>query len=962
MNHGLLFFICLFLSSVSFGQRQRNALEPFSAAQILEVQSQRSSALDSSWTSGLTLRSVGPTVMSGRVADMAIVDPTGQTFYVAYASGGLWKTQNHGTSFEPLFDDALTITLGAIAVHPTSGRIWAGTGEVNSSRSSYAGSGIYISDDDGETWRHAGLADGHHIGRIVLDAKNPDLAYAAVLGPLYSTNRVGGVYRTVDGGEHWDRVLYAEGDHGDAGAVELVADPTDPLHLFAALWDRTRRAWNFHGNGNGSGIWETKDGGESWIELSLLDGFPKSEFTGRIGLAWHQQDGILYALVDNQTPVTSESETEETYSAQDFKGMSAEAFAALDTARLKTFLDQNNFPENTTAASVFEQVANGGLVPKDLYDYLTDGNQALFEAPIAGAEVYRFNLNNRSSWERTHENELEDVWYTYGYYFGLIEVDPMDSDHLFIAGVPLIESVDGGQTWQSLNTANVHADHHHLWINPKHPEHLINGNDGGINISWDGGEHWINCNSPEVGQFYAIEVDNDYPYNIYGGLQDNGTWRGPSTYRKSPRWHQSGRYAWEAIGGGDGMQIEVDPRNPEVIFSGSQFGWYSRQELNSDDYTSLHPQHSLGEKPYRWNWQTPIWLSRHQPDILYMASNHVHRSFDQGRTWETLSQDLTRGGRPGNVPFGTITSLHESPMRFGQLAIGTDDGLIQVSRDGGNSWKELTSPLIQAPQKDQTLWISEVLWSSHHKDRLYVAMNGYRLDHFESYVFRTENDGRTWERVGNRTGGNGLPSEPVNAIAESEDWENLLFVGTDGGCYSSIDGGKNWGVLHPDLPKVPVHDLVIQEREDELVIGTHGRSIWVANLTPWIEHFGEAPLSWSTPDTLSLAWSENWGERGWAWSDPREVTVAFDLYSDQTENGAWHWADADGNTLAELKTSIIHRGWQKVEVSAQWVEDEALQFLEKGVYQLQWVTEDGTPTNGPVAGPAVKVEEVTDFD
>ncbi|MDA0913310.1 MAG: glycosyl hydrolase [Bacteroidetes bacterium] len=962
MNHRLLFVICLFLSSISFGQRQRNAIEPFSADQILEVKAQRSKALDSSWTSGLELRSVGPTVMSGRVADMAIVDPTGQTFYVAYASGGLWKTQNHGTSFEPLFDEALTITLGAIAVHPASGRIWAGTGEVNSSRSSYAGSGIYISDDDGKTWRHAGLADGHHVGRIVLDAKNPDLAYAAVLGPLYSTNRVGGVYRTVDGGNHWDRLLYAEGDHGDAGAVELVADPTDPLHLFAALWDRTRSAWNFQGNGNGSGIWETEDGGESWVELSLLDGFPDSEYTGRIGLAWHPEDGILYALLDNQSPVTSDSEAEETYSAQDFKEMSKEAFAALDTARLEGFLDQNDFPANTTAALAFEQVTIGELVPKDFYDYLTDGNQALFEAPIAGAEVYRLNLNNRKSWERTHENELEDVWYTYGYYFGLIEVDPLNSDHLFIAGVPLIESVDGGSTWKSLNTANVHADHHHLWINPKHPEHLINGNDGGINISWDGGENWINCNSPEVGQFYAIEVDNAEPYNIYGGLQDNGTWRGPSTYRKSPRWHQSGHYPWEAIGGGDGMQIEVDPRNPEVIFSGSQFGWYSRQELNSDEYMSLHPRHSLGEKPYRWNWQTPIWLSRHQPDILYMASNHVHRSFDQGQNWETLSRDLTRGGRPGNVPFGTITSLHESPMRFGQMAIGTDDGLIQVSRDGGNSWKELTSPLVQAPQKDQTLWISEVLWSSHHKDRLYVALNGYRLDHFESYVFKTENDGRTWERLGDRTRGNGLPAEPVNAIAESEDFENLLFVGTDGGCYSSIDGGKNWGVLHSDLPNVPVHDLVIQERENELVIGTHGRSIWVANLNPLIEHFGEAPLSWSTPDTLLLAWRENWGERGWAWSDPWEVTVAFDLYSDQTLQGSWHWVDTDGNTLAELETSTIYRGWQTVEVSAQWVKDETVQFLEKGVYQLQWVTGDGTPTLRPLAGPAVKVEEVTDFD
>jgi len=405
------------------------------------------------------------------------------------------------------------------------------------------------------------------------------------------------------------------------------------------------------------------------------------------------------------------------------------------------------------------------------------------------------------------------------------------------------------------------------------------------------------------------------------------------------------------------MQIEVDPRNPEVVFSGSQFGWYSRQDLDNDDYVGIHPQHALGETPLRWNWQTPIWLSRHQSDILYMASNRVHRSFDQGENWETLSDDLTRGGIPGNVPFGTITSMHESPLRFGQLAVGTDDGLIQITRDGGYTWQELTSPVPQNPNANQTLWVSEVLWSAHRRDRLFVALNGYRLDHFESYVFMTENDGRTWTRLGDRANSpSGLPAEPVNAIMESADWDAMLFVGTDGGCYSSLDGGRTWGVLHPDLPRVPVHDLVIQERENELVIGTHGRSIWVADLKPWIEHRNDALETWQTDSVVNLDWSERWGEKGWAWSEPREVTVSFDIYAAESLTGQWVWKDSTGTELTVLDTTSLARGWQRIEVPAQWTGSESEKFLEIGAHALIWQERSGAR----FAGPKVHVKKPED--
>lgn len=945
MNRILLL---LFLAALGTnGLAQRNRLAPTPAQERLAVGEHRTTSDAASWTAGLNLRCVGPTVMSGRVVDIAVDSPDGRTFYVAYASGGLWRTVNHGTSFEPLFDDALTITLGAIAVHPETGRIWAGTGEVNSSRSSYAGTGMYTSDDGGETWQHAGLEDAHHIGRIALDPTNPDIAYAAVLGPLYSANTSGGVWKTHDGGANWARVLQQAGDHGDAGAVDLIIDPSNSNRLFTALWDRTRQAWDFRGNGSGSGIWESTDAGATWSELSALEGFPKSEFTGRIGLAWHADSQQLFALVDNQAPLPAEEEGEETYAPEDFKAMTTAEFAALDTALLEAYLDENNFPREATAASALQDVAAGTLVPRDFYDYLTDGNRALFEADIAGAEVYRLPAD-QSQWVRTHSEAMEDVCYTYGYYFGLIEVDPTNADQLYIAGVPLIQSEDGGETWSSIGAPNVHVDHHHLWIDPANPDHLINGNDGGINISWDRGANWVKCNSPEVGQFYAVEVDNAEPYRIYGGLQDNGTWRGPSTYRDTPGWHQSGHYAWTSIGGGDGMQIEVDPRDPDVVFTGSQFGYYSRQDLNADAYTGIHPQHALGETPLRWNWQTPIWLSRHQNDILYMASNRVHRSFDQGANWETLSGDLTRGGIPGNVPFGTITSLHESPLRFGQLAVGTDDGLIQVSRDGGYNWTQLTSPVPQDPKNDRTFWVSEVLWSAHHPNRLYVGLNAYRLDHFDSYVFVTENDGRTWKRLGDRTIVDGLPAEPVNALMESADWEDCLFVGTDGGCYTSLDRGATWSTLHPDLPRVPVHDLVIQERENELVIGTHGRSIWVADLNPWLDHADEAiAIDWTTEDAVALEWSERWGQKGWAWSEPRTVEVAFSAFAPERTEGQWLWVDSAGTEQLVDETGVVEKGWQTLRIPAQWTTDEGLAFPALGTYQLQFRTASGAGLKGP---------------
>lgn len=950
-------------------ERPSNAIAPTAAADRMAVKNSHAELDAASWTAGLDLRCVGPTVMSGRVVDLSVNPENTAEFVVAYATGGLWHTTDHGTSFSPLFDHEIMMFIGAIAVDWSQRILWVGTGEVNASRSSYAGVGIYRSTDWGQHWKHMGLEESHHIGRMALTSDGS--VYVAALGALYQEDAPGerGLYRWTpamgqdlrqSGEGQWTLLLDGtQAGRPAAGAVDLIVDAANEDHLYAALWDRTRRAWDFTEGGPGSGVFESIDGGATWVRLSSeTNGFPAEDGIGRIGLAYHPGASRLYVMVDNQNEKPDEEgdneedkeEGENELEAADFRGMSAKAFAALDTAALTTFLEDNGFPEDADAATLFQRVADGDLDPEALADYLGDANAEMFNPPVIGAEVYRWAAQPLragegaprgidtadAAWIRTHEEGLDEVCYSYCYYFGLIEVDPTDETHLIIGGVPLLESTDGGAEWSSIAQDNVHVDHHHIWIDPTNPLHLINGNDGGINVTFDGGAHWTSCNSPAVGQFYAIAVDDAEPYRIYGGLQDNGTWRGPSTYSESPAWHQTGDYPYDRLNGGDGMRIEVDTRDNETVYTGYQFGWYSRSNKRTGDRARLHPKHTLGETPLRWNWQTPIHLSRHHQDVLYMASNRFHRSLNRGEDFETLSEDLTRGARKGNVPFGTATSLHESPLRFGRIAVGTDDGLLHLSPDGGYTWEDRTPPAPDnAPQR--SLWVSEVLWSHHQADRLFAAFNGYRHDHFAPVLFVSENNGRSWTRRGGdgKVRG-GLPMESINALVESADTEGLLFCGTDGGLYVSLDGGLTWSQAHPNLPHVPVHDLVIQERENELVIGTHGRSIWVLDIAPLIEGLnnGADPerlnLSMAAPDALE--WRENWGERSYGWGDPRTPEVGLSVFLPQDGDAILQALDSTGVLVMQKTFEGARRGWQELTFTPIG-EDEG-QFLEPGTYTL----------------------------
>ncbi|WP_425421940.1 WD40/YVTN/BNR-like repeat-containing protein [Phaeodactylibacter xiamenensis] len=809
-----LFTLCLFALNVVFAQ---NPVPATPAQSRIQSYAQRQSLRDASIANAIEFRNVGPTVMSGRVADIDVWEEDPTHFYVAYASGGLWKTENNGLSFTPLFEKEVVMTIGDIAVDWKTGTIWVGTGEVNASRSSYAGTGIYKSTDEGKTWTHLGLPETHHIGRILLHPDDPNIAWVAALGHLYSSNPERGLYKTTDGGKSWDRTLYAG---PETGVVDLIMEPDNPNILYAATWQRERRAWNFVESGAASAIYKSTDGGNTWTRLTNINsGFPTGEGAGRIGLDIVQADGntILYAAIDNYGRRPAKEKEDELTKAE-LRTMSKEAFLELPPYQIKAYLRSNGFPKKYDLETVLEMVKTDEITPQDLVAYVEDANSLLFDTPVVGLEVYRSDNGGRT-WKKTHDDYIDQVYNSYGYYFGQIRVAPQDPNQIFVMGVPVLRSDDGGKTWTNIMQDNVHADHHALWINPNRPEHLILGNDGGINISYDNGAHWAKCNSPAVGQFYTVAVDHAEPYRIYGGLQDNGVWIGPSTYEASDRWHATGQYPYKEIMGGDGMQVAIDPRDNQTVYTGFQFGNYFRINTSTEKTTYITPKPDLGERPYRWNWQAPIHLSIHNPDILYMGAHKMLRSMDQGEHFEEISGDLTQGGVTGDVPYGTLSSIHESPLQFGLLYTGSDDGLVHLSRDGGFSWSNITSNL------PGDLWVSRVQASAHQKSRVYVALNGYRWDDFTPYLYVSEDYGSTWQRIGTD-----LPLEPVNVIREDPEHPELLYVGTDHGLYISLDKGKHFMLLDNNLPAVAVHDLAIQNTAKELVVGTHGRSIYVGRI------------------------------------------------------------------------------------------------------------------------------------
>lgn len=861
MNRPIL-LLCLLLSAqFLWGQNDQPSFTP--ATERIRSFEQRKKLEVSSIVNAVEFEQIGPVVQSGRVSEVA-VDPEEPThFFVAYASGGLWETHNNGTSFEPLFQNEMVMSLGAIAVNWKKDIIWLGSGEVNSSRSSYSGTGIFKSTDGGKTFSHMGLGESHHIGRIVLHPDNQEVAWVAVLGHLYSPNMERGIYKTEDGGKTWNRILFV---NSNTGAVDLVIDPDDPQVLYAATWERERHAWDFSESGPGSGIYKTTDGGSNWVKIDMGKDFPAGPDAGRIGLDITSHDGhtVIYASVDHQGRRPADLEKEKGITKDQLRDMDKESFLQLEKTAVKIYLEDNNFPEEYSYEKIRKMIEKEEIKPIALVEYVEDANSLLFDTPVVGLQVFRSD-NQGKSWKKTHEGYLEDIYYSYGYYFGQIRVSPVNPEKIYVMGVPVLKSEDGGQTFTGINGDNVHADHHELWINPANDKHLILGNDGGINISYDDGKNWIKCNSPAVGQFYAIAVDMEEPFNVYGGLQDNGVWKGPHNHRESNGWQQTGHYPYEMILGGDGMQIAIDTRDHTTVYTGFQFGNYFRLNTTTGETDYITPKHKLGERPLRWNWQSPVHLSIHNQDILYFGANRLFRSMARGENFEPISPDLTKGGKKGDVAFSTITTIHESPLQFGLLYAGTDDGQVHCSRDGGHSWQNIT------PGLPEDMWISRVVASAFELSRLYVSLNGYRWDNFTPMCYVSEDYGATWKRIASD-----LPLEPVNVIKEDPVNPDLLYIGTDHGLYVSLDRGKTIMLMNNNLPAVPVHDLVVHPRDKKLVVGTHGRSLYLADVSA-LQQLKADILTQNlfAFDISNKRYSSRWGGQSWYSETEPEMTIPF---------------------------------------------------------------------------------------
>ena len=831
--------LLLFVSNITFAQ-----VKPTPATERMQGLQKRKALDAKSVLKNIEFTNIGPTQMNGRVVDID-VNPTDPTeFYIAYASGGLFYTNTNGQSLTPIFDNEDAFTIGDIAVDWKTKTIWVGTGEVNSSRSSYSGVGMYKSNDNGKTWAYIGLPESHHIGKIVLHPTNSNIAWVAVLGHLYSANKERGVYKTIDGGKTWTHTLFVD---ENTGAVEMDINNKNPNELYATMWHRERRAWDWKETGATSAIYKSTNGGDTWSNISQASsGFPTGDKVGRIGVAVYQKNpNIIYAVVDNNNLKldTAKKKIDTAhYQTNDFKNITKENFALLNNKKLDTFLMDNDFDEKYNATTVKELIKNDKVKPTAVYDWLIadDGFQ---NAGIKGCELYRSD-NAGKTWKRVNKKALT-IYNTYGYYFGKLSVSPNDENNVVLLGFNCIYSNDGGKTFKVKDKSNTHPDWHTCWIDPNRDGHWVAGNDGGVNVTYDYGKHWSKINNNAVGQFYGITTDDAKPYNVYGGLQDNGTWYGSAKLRKSfddeeeendEKEDGPDAYNWKSIGGGDGMQVQVDTRDNKTVYRGFQFGYYGRTTVDGGRGISIHPMHDLGEQKLRYNWQTPIWLSKHAPDVLYYGSNKFHRSLLKGEKMEAISADLTNGKKEGRIPFGTLTTIVESPKKFGLIYVGTDDGNIHITKDGGYTFTNIAKNL---PKNIPLgLYVSRVMPSKFEEARVYVTLNGYRNDNFAAYLLVSQDYGTTWSSIGLD-----LPAEPLNVIKEDPKNEQIIYVGSDNGLYASFDMGKTFmTMMGKNLPRVPVHDIAIQERENEIIIGTHGRSAFTAKLSEVQKAFDKAKV------------------------------------------------------------------------------------------------------------------------
>ena len=721
---------------------------------------------------GLQLRNIGPATMSGRIVDLAVVEKDPYIFYAASATGGVWKTTNNGVTFTPVFENEGTHSVGDIAVNQNyPNHLWVGTGERANRQSSSWGDGVYKSMDAGKTWQHMGLKDSHHIGRIVLHPTDTNTVYVAAIGHLWGPNEERGLYKTTDGGESWERLIYVD---ENTGVTDIAMDPTNPDILYAATYQRRRRPYGFHGGGPGSGLHKSTDGGKTWKELR--NGLPEGDY-GRIGISIYRSNpNIVYASVE--------------------QGYQYNASTAYNERR---------------------------------------------------AGLYR-SEDKGESWT------LMSDWNPRPMYASQPLVDPSDDQRIYMMN-QFSYSDDGGKKFIAPRQS-LHGDDRIVWVNPNDSRHVIKGDDGGIGISYDRAKTWLFVTNLPLSQFYRVSVDMAEPYNVYGGLQDNGSWYGPNATYDSRGILNSD---WVKTGGGDGFLNLPDTKNPDILYGESQYLGLFRLNKKTRQSQSIRPgdpkgrigprrnwdswgpgtkEPELGNAMAPGNWDGPFYLSKHDPNTIYAGTNILWKSVDGGIHWKSLGDLTTKVNRrellimgqradtstaslDDGIPYyPTLTAVAESPLKAGMLYVGTDDGLLQISSDDGANWTDVTSRLRGLPKET---WINTIDPSTHFPGTAYVAINNYRNNDFTNYVYKTEDYGQTWKSV--------VGDLPKNRVARTlrEDPKNpnLLYLGTELGLFVSINGGQNWVELKNNMPTLPFNDLVIHPRDNDLVLGTHGRGVWI---------------------------------------------------------------------------------------------------------------------------------------
>ncbi|MGH9768306.1 MAG: WD40/YVTN/BNR-like repeat-containing protein, partial [Blastocatellia bacterium] len=812
-------------------------------------------------------RSIGPASMGGRIDDIDAVERNPYVIYVGFATGGVWKTVNNGTTWEPIFDTYTTSSIGDLAVCQSDPNIiWVGTGEPNNRQSSSFGDGVYKSTDGGKTFTNVGLKETQTIARIVIDPKDANTVYVAALGHLFGPNKERGIYKTTDSGKTWTNVKIID---EDTGFTDIVIDPVDTKTLYAASYQRRRTSWGFNGGGPGSANWKTTDAGKSWTKLQG-NGLPEG-LLGRIGLdVARSNPNVVYAQIE--------------------VGASGGAGGG----------------EQTGGGGGFGGGGGGG------------GQQAQSNQPPdpKRSGVWRSDDKGKT-WRLMSNNNNRPMYYSQ------IRIDPKNDQIVYTMGAPFYKSTDGGKTFQVIQGVG-HSDHHALWINPNNTNQLILGNDGGLNVSYDQAATWEFINTIAASQFYAVAADMRKPYYICGGLQDNGSWCGPSQTRAGGAGGGAGggivNADWHRIGGGDGFYVQIDPTDHTTVYVESQNGNVQRLDLKTGRSVLIRPRAAQrprgpvaarggeqgtgqpsqtaapagasgdsgeGQQPtqeqtmqmiqaaggfgganplqsnivpappageqYRYNWSTPIHLSPHNPRVVYVGANKLFKSLDCGDTW-TASIDLTNQidrrklrimGVDGDNPmtskndgvsnYGNITTVAESPELPGVLWVGTDDGAVQLSKDGAVTWTNVANNIKGVTGGYQ---VSRVEPSHFDAAACYVAIDNHRNDDLKPYLFVTRDYGATWTSITNN-----LPIGNVNVIREDAKNKNLLFVGTEFGVFVSMNGGAEWKKFMTGLPAVRVEDLLIHPRDNDLIAGTHGRGVWIIDDITSLQQLDEKTLA-----------------------------------------------------------------------------------------------------------------------